>query len=82
MVGGLPMADSFPVAESGHVCNPAGKILTYRRRRTHPEYEVVVLSTTLAASESIDKAARTILRIKGRVVKVSPNFAPTPRPPS
>ena len=36
VVGGLPMADSFPVAESGHVCNPAGKILTYRRRRTHP----------------------------------------------
>lgn len=74
VVGGLPMADSFPVAESGHVCNPAGKILTYRRRRTHPEYEVVVLSTTLAASESIDKAARTILRIKGRVVKVSPQL--------
>lgn len=74
VVGGLPMADSFPVAESGHVCNPAGKILTYRRRRTHPEYEVVVLSTTLAASESIDKAARTIMRIKGRVVKVSPQL--------
>ncbi len=75
VVGGLPMADSFPVAESGHVCNPAGRILTYRRRRTHPEYEVVVTATTLSAVESIDKVARTILRIKGRVVKVSPNLA-------
>ncbi len=74
VVGGLPMADSFPVAESGHVCNPAGKILTYRRRRTHPEYEVVVLATPLAAAETVDRAARTILRIKGRVVKVSPSL--------
>jgi len=68
------MADSFPVSESGHVCNPAGKIITYRRRRTHPEYEVVVMATALSSSESIDKVARTILRIKGRVVKVSPKL--------
>lgn len=74
LVGGLPMADSFPVSESGHVCNPAGKIITYRRRRTHPEYEVVVTATTLSSAESIDKVARTILRIKGRVVKVSPKL--------
>jgi len=75
VVGGLPTADSFPVSDSGHVCNPAGKIITYRRRRTHPEYEVVVLATALASAESVDKAARTILRIKGRVVKVSPDLA-------
>lgn len=75
VVGGLPMADSFPVSESGHVCNPAGKVITYRRRRTHPEYEVVVLATALSSAETVDKAARTILRIKGRVVKVSPSLA-------
>ncbi|MBN2752538.1 MAG: acyl carrier protein [Rhodospirillaceae bacterium] len=74
VVGGLPMGDSFPVSASGHVCNPAGKIITYRRHRTHPEYEVVVLATTLAAAESVNKVARTILRIKGRVVKVSPDL--------
>jgi len=74
VVGGLPMADSFPVSESGHVCNSAGRIITYRRHRTQPEYEVVVTATTLASSESIEKIARTILRIKGRVVKVSPEL--------
>lgn len=74
VVGGLPTADSFPVAESGHVCNPAGRIITYRRRRTHPEYEVVVTATALAAAESVNRVARTILRIKGRIVKVSPSL--------
>ncbi len=73
LVGGLPMADSFPVAESGHVCNPEGKIITYRRERTHPEYEVVVRASTLASASSVDRAARTILRIKSRVVKVNPD---------
>ena len=73
LVGGLPMADSFPVVESGHVCNPAGKIVTYRRERTHPEFEVVVKATTLSSAVSVDRAARTILRIKSRVVKVHPD---------
>nr|WP_321461396.1 acyl carrier protein [uncultured Cohaesibacter sp.] len=74
VVGGLPMADSFPVTTTGHVCNPAGHILTYRRQRTHPEYEVMVKATTQASAETIDKVARTILRIKGRIVKVCPDL--------
>jgi hypothetical protein len=73
VVGGLPMGDSFPISESGHVCDPAGKIITYRRRRTYPEYEVVVTKTPVASHETLDRAARTILRIKSRVVKVSPD---------
>ena len=36
IAGGLPMGDSFPCSESGHVCNKAGKIITYRRERTYP----------------------------------------------
>lgn len=75
VVGGLPMGDSFPVSESGHVCSPTGRIITYRRRRTHPEYEVLVTATTLANRETIDRAARTILRIKSRIVKVLPDVA-------
>ncbi|MGJ5180293.1 acyl carrier protein [Bradyrhizobium oligotrophicum] len=71
VVGGLPMGDSFPVSETGHVCDPTGKIITYRRRRTYPEYEVVVEKTTVASRETVERAARTILRIKSRVVKVS-----------
>lgn len=77
VVGGLPMGDSFPVSPSGHVCRlqgvPPGKIITYRRQRTHPEYEVYVAATTLGSAETIGRVARTILRIKGRVVKVRPD---------
>ncbi|MBZ4020868.1 acyl carrier protein [Rhodobacter sp. TJ_12] len=74
VVGGLPMGDSFLVSSAGHVCNRAGQIITYRRERTYPEYEVVVTHTTASAADTIDKAARTILRIKSRVVKVAPDL--------
>ena len=73
VVGGLPMGDSFPVAESGHLCNPEGKVITYRRRRTHPEYEVYVRETTLAYPGTANRVARSILRLKSRVVKVAPD---------
>lgn len=78
VVGGLPMGDSFPISPSGHVCQvkcePRGEIITYRRQRTHPEYEVYVAATSLSSVETIDRVARTILRIKGRVVKVRPDL--------
>ncbi len=73
VVGGLPMGDSFPVSESGHVCNREGKIITYRRERTYPEYEVIVKATTLTSTVTLGRVARSILRIKGRVVKVAPD---------
>jgi len=72
VVGGLPMGDSFIVSDTGHVLNREGKIITYRRERTHPEFEVIVKATTLSSAVTIQRAARTILRIKGRVVKVCP----------
>jgi len=72
VVGGLPMGDSFIVSETGHVCNKSGKIITYRRERTYPEYEVIVKATTLSSEVTIARVARTILRIKGRIVKVDP----------
>lgn len=73
VVGGLPMGDSFPVTESGHVCNRNGKIITYRRERTYPEYEVIVKATTLTSAVTLNRVARSILRIKGRIVKISPD---------
>lgn len=73
VVGGLPMGDSFPISNSGHVCNSNGKIITYRRKRTYPEYEVIVKATTLASTVTLGRVARSILRIKGRVVKISPD---------
>jgi hypothetical protein len=78
VVGGLPMGDSFPISTTGHVCRvtgtSAGEIITYRRQRTHPEYEVYVSETTLGSAETVGRVARTILRIKGRVVKVRPDL--------
>lgn len=73
VVGGLPMGDSFPVSKSGHVCNRNGKVITYRRERTYPEYEVIVKATTLTSTVTLGRVARSILRIKGRVVKISPD---------
>lgn len=73
IVGGLPMGDSFPVTASGHVCCREGRIITYRRERTYPEYEVIVRATTLTSKVTLQRAARSILRIKGRVVKVAPD---------
>ena len=73
VVGGLPMGDSFPVSESGHVCNRNGKVITYRRERTYPEYEVIAKATTLTSAVTLGRVARSILRIKGRVVKISPD---------
>ncbi|CAH2603686.1 ACP-SH:acetate ligase [Rhodovastum atsumiense] len=74
VAGGLPTGDSFLVSESGHVCDREGGIITYRRERTYPEYEVVVTHTTATAAATVERAARSILRIKGRVVKVAPGL--------
>lgn len=72
VVGGLPMGDSFPVTDASHMLSPEGKIITYRRKRTRPDYEVVVRETSLSSIDTLERAARTILRIKSRVVKVHP----------
>ncbi len=72
VVGGLPTGDSFPVTDNTHMLSAAGRIITYRRRRTRPDYEVVVLAAPKVALETLERTARTILRIKGRVVKIHP----------
>ncbi|MFV0336312.1 MAG: acyl carrier protein, partial [Tropicimonas sp.] len=74
VVGGLPMGDSFVISAAGHVCDRAGEIITYRRERTYPEYEVVVTHSPAQAADTVEKTARTILRIKSRIVKVSPGL--------
>ena len=71
IVGGLPTGDSFPVAAGVHLCNPQGKIQTWKRQRTTPEYDMVVMATTARHREIVERTARTILRIKGRVCHVS-----------
>jgi hypothetical protein len=72
-VGGLPMGDSFIYSDTGHVCDRSGKIITYSRERSYPELEVVVKASPLSSLLTLNRLARGILRIKGRVVKVSPD---------
>lgn len=74
VVGGLPMGDSFPLSEAGHLLDPAGKIITYSRRRSQPEYELVVRACTAQSAMTVERAARSILRIKGRVVRLAPDL--------
>lgn len=74
IVGGLPTGDSFPVAAGGHLCNPQGKIQTWKRQRTTPEYDMVVMATTARHREIVERTARTILRIKGRICRVAPQL--------
>ncbi|MCS5797551.1 hypothetical protein LNN94_22645 [Klebsiella pneumoniae subsp. pneumoniae] len=59
------------MATNGHLCNLQGKIQTWKRRRTTPEYDMVVMATTAHHREIVERTARTILRIKGRVCRVS-----------
>jgi len=70
VVGGLPTGDSFPVVDSGHVLDKEGKIITYMRKRTIPDYEMYIKETTVNAKQTIERACRSILRIKSKVAKV------------
>jgi len=70
VVGGLPTGDSFPIVDSGHVLDKNGKVITYNRKRTMPDYEVYVKETTVNAKQTIERACRSILRIKSKVIKV------------
>ncbi len=74
IVGGLPMGDSFPYVsseEKGHLCNHQGRLLTYKRQRSYPEYDVLILSSSEKNLDLLERTSRSILRIKGRVVRVS-----------
>lgn len=74
IVGGLPTGDRFPVLESGHSCNPEGKIITYARVRDSADLETTILETTAGGRDTALRLGRTILRIKARIVRVSPDL--------
>lgn len=74
IVGGLPTGDRFFVTEEGHRCNPEGKIITYSRMRTEPEMETVICQSPANHQDTIDRLAKTVLRIKGKIVRVSPQL--------
>lgn len=74
IVGGLPTGDAFPVTSAGHCCNAEGKIITYGRVRAQEEYETVITATTAGAVNTVERLAKTILRIKAKIVRISPDL--------
>lgn len=74
VVGGIPIGDMFPLSPLGHICSGKGDVLTYKRQRSLPEYEAVITKTTCHSREVIERTARTLLRIKGRIVRVAPDL--------
>lgn len=71
IVGGFATGDRFFVDEKGHICNKLGKVITYSRVRTNPDYETIIMETSAKNIETIHRLARGILRIKGKIVRVS-----------
>ena len=74
VVGGLPTGDRFPVMDTGHICNREGRIITYSRTRTSPDFETTVLATTAHDRGTVDRLSRTILRIKAKIVRLAPGM--------
>lgn len=69
-VGGLPTGDCFAYSKEGHLCSSDGFILTYSRIRQKNECEVIVRKTTAQDTSTVSRLAKTILRIKSKIIKV------------
>ena len=72
LVGGLPTGDCFLMGKNP--LNPEGTVLTQTGRRSQQEPEVTILSTTLADPGTAARVARSILRIKAKIVRISPQL--------
>ena len=73
VAGGLDTGDYMPVSQSGHVCGRRGSLITYRSQRLDGRLELVLMETPLASAQTARNVIKGILRIKGRVVKISPD---------
>ena len=67
VAGGLPTGDCFPVADNG-------EIITSSRIRTRFEPEATITHTTAIGEDTIYRLIKTILRIKGKILRVSPGL--------
>ena len=74
VVGGLPVGDGFPPSAQGHCLNPAGPLVTYRAVRGQTQWETILYETKARDRATAERAAKTILRLKGRIVHVSRNL--------
>lgn len=73
LVGGIPTGDCFSVSQKGHRCNPLGTILTYSRFRREEECQIIVKQTTANGIDTLYRLAKTILRIKARIIRIDPD---------
>ncbi len=69
LAGGLPTGDCFLLGKNP--LNPSGTILTQSGVRAEVEPEVTVLETSLSDPITAYRTARSILRIKGKIIRVS-----------
>lgn len=69
LAGGLPTGDCFRLGT--HPLNPKGRICTNTKLRSHAELETTMLAGRVSSRETALRVARTILRIKSRIVRVS-----------
>lgn len=72
LVGGLPTGDCF--RRGVHPLNPKGFICTNTKVRSLVELETTLLAGEVSSRETAYRAARTILRIKSRIVRVSNDY--------
>jgi len=71
VAGGLPTGDCFPVEDNGYICG--GSIITPSRLRMKSEPEGTITHTTADSEDTIYKLVKTVLRIKGKILRVSPD---------
>lgn len=69
LVGGIATGDCFPIGR--HPLSHEGTIATPHRVRADYEPETTLLATTVSSQVTALRAARTLLRIKGRILQVS-----------
>ncbi len=72
IVGGIPTGDWFRPGR--HMLNGQGMICTHSRVRAPAELETTLLSGIPASRDTALRTARTILRIKAKIVRVAPDY--------
>lgn len=71
VVGGLPTGDVFQTGSNHILAKDKGIVPTYSRVRSGDIWETVILETTVKDRSTASRLATTILRIKGRIVRLS-----------
>ena len=72
LAGGIPTGDCFLLG--AHPLNRQGALCTHTRVRSPLELETTLLAGSVSSRETALRAARTILRLKSRVVRVAPDY--------